>query len=442
MCDWPFEYKGAARPPATALEWSMREVWRHRGMRLIFTANLISMIGSGMNSAAVTWYILQAMHSEVWLGVMIALMTLPSLVLLPLTGVIIDRNDRRHLMMGLDAARGAVIFTIAILALTHRVHLWHLYAMTMVVSMGFWMFWPTLNALVQELAPEDKFLDSNSLMLAAVQGGWMLAGAVVGFMYNHIGLGGVLLIDATSYLASIACVFHVRKGRVIVTHPESEQAAADHPTKAAARYLHELREGFNYVANHRRALLLGLAWALFIAAMMTSGVLTAPLSDRILHAGAVGYGWQNAGWAVGAFVSVIYASRVIRRYGANRSVTVTMSVIACSLYLLPSTRWLALAVPVYFIMGSGRGVGGIAISTEMMEMVPKYFMGRVQNTFFFLASALQIGTSLLVGEAAHREGLRYGFWLTGSMYLGAAIAAAWPVRENEPALETDQTAAD
>ena len=331
MCDWPFEYKGAARPPATALEWSMREIWRHRGMRLIFTANLISMIGSGMNSAAVTWYILQATHSEVWLGVMIALMTLPSLVLLPLTGVIIDRNDRRHLMMGLDAARGAVIFTIAILALTHRVHLWHLYAMTMVVSMGFWMFWPTLNALVQELAPEDKFLDSNSLMLAAVQGGWMLAGAVVGFMYNHIGLGGVLLIDTTSYLASIACVFHVRKGRVIVTHPESEQAAADHPTKAAARYLHELREGFNYVANHRRALLLGLAWALFIAAMMTSGVLTAPLSDRILHAGAVGYGWQNAGWAVGAFVSVIYASRVIRRYGANRSVTVTMSVIACSL---------------------------------------------------------------------------------------------------------------
>src|SRR5262249_45571744 len=152
-----------------------------------FTANLISMIGSGMNSAAVTWYILQATHSEVSLGIMIALMTLPSLALLPLTGVIIDRNDRRHLMMGLDAVRGCVILTVAILALTHHVHLWQVYAMTMVVSVGFWMFWPTLNALVQELSPEDKLLDSNSLMLAAVQGGWMMAGAVVGFMYNHIG---------------------------------------------------------------------------------------------------------------------------------------------------------------------------------------------------------------------------------------------------------------
>ena len=116
-------------------------------------------------------------------------------------------------------------------------------------------------------------------------------------------------------------------------------------------------------------------------------MLTAPLSDRILHSGAVGYGWLNGGWAIGAFVSVVYASRIIRRYGANRSVTITMSVIALSLFLLPGDPLAALAVPIYFIMGSGRGVGGIAISSEMMEMVPKHFMGRVQNTFFFLASA-------------------------------------------------------
>jgi MFS family permease len=417
----------------------MREIWRHRGMRLIFSANLISMIGSGMNNAAVTWYILQATHSEVSLGLMIALMTLPSLVLLPLTGVIIDRNDRRHLMMALDAARGIVILIIAILALTHHVHLWQLYAMTMFVSVGFWMFWPTLNALVQELTPEDKLIDSNSLMLAAVQGGWMLAGALVGFMYNHIGLGGVLLIDATSYVLSIACVFQVRKGRVTVARPEPEHPT-ERPATAGPRYFHELREGFEYVATNRRPLMLGIAWALFIAAMMTSGVVTAPLSDRVLHGGAVGYGWLNGGWAVGALISVIYASPMIRRLGAHRSVTITMSTIALCLFLLPASRWLMLAVPVYFLMGSGRGVGGIAISSEMMEMVPKHVMGRVQNTFFFLASALQIATSLMVGEAAHRQGLRYGFWLVGSMYVGAALAAAWPVRE--PVEELAQTVVD
>jgi len=416
-------------------------MWRHRGIRLIFLANLISMIGSGMNSAAVIWYILQATHSEVSLGMLIALQTLPSLVLLPFTGVLIDREDRRHLMMWLDGARAVIIFAVAMLVFTHRVHLWHVYLMSVFVAIGFWMFFPTVNALIQELTPDGKMLDSNSLLLAALQGGWLMAGAVVGFVYNHIGLGGVLLIDSVSYAVSIAFVFHVRKGRVTVSRPEA--AGPPHGIGEVARYLHELREGYRYVWKERRVLLIGIAWALFVAAMMTQGVLSAPLSDRILHGGAVGYGWLNAGWAVGAFVSVCYAAGFIRRRGPNRSVTLTMVIIALSLFLLPVSHWIVLAVPIYFLMGSSRGVGGIALSSEMMELVPRHFMGRVQNAFALVASALQICTALLVGEAAHRDGLRYGFWMVGAMYLGAAIAAWLPVRRTVvAACEPSDTAAD
>ena len=121
----------------------MREVFQHRGMRLLFVANLISMVGSGMNAAAVIWFILQATHSEVSLGLLVALQTLPSLVLLPFTGVIIDREDRRHLMMWLDVARGLVIVVVAVLAITHRVQVWQVYGMTILVAVGFWLFWPT-----------------------------------------------------------------------------------------------------------------------------------------------------------------------------------------------------------------------------------------------------------------------------------------------------------
>jgi MFS transporter, DHA3 family, macrolide efflux protein len=406
----------------------MREMWRHRGMRLIFIANLISMIGSGMNSAAVIWYILQATHSEVSLGALIALQTLPSMLLLPFTGVLIDREDRRHLMMWLDGARGVIIFLVAMLVFTQHVRLWHIYLMNVLVAIGFWMFFPTVNALIQELTPDDKILDSNSLLLAALQGGWLMAGAIVGFMYNHIGLGGVLLIDCATYAVSIACVFQVRKGRVTVAPPEAEIVEHVPASGAVARYIHELGEGYRYVRENRRVLLIGMAWALFIAAMMTQGVLSAPLSERILHGGAVGYGWLNAGWAVGAFVSVFYASSFIRRHGANRTVTLTMGIIAASLFLLPVSHWLALAVTIYFIMGSSRGMGGISLSSEMMQLVPRHFMGRVQNTFSFVASALQVCTALLVGEAAHRDGLIYGFWMVGAMYLGAALAAWLPVR--------------
>ncbi len=212
---------------------------------------------------------------------------------------------------------------------------------------------------------------------------------------------------------------------------------------AIARYLHELGEGYRYVRDNRPVLWIGIAWALFVAAMMTQGVLSAPLSERILHGGAVGYGWLNAGWAVGAFVSVFYASTFIRRHGAHRSATLTMAIIAVALFALPVSRWLAVAVPIYFIMGSSRGTGGIALSSEMMQLVPRHFMGRVQNAFSFVASAMQICTSLLAGEAAHRDGLTYGFWIVGAMYLGAALAAWLPVRGKAAEVyETSNTAAD
>ncbi len=156
--------------------------------------------------------------------------------------------------------------------------------------------------------------------------------------------------------------------------------------------------------------------------MMTQGVLSAPLSERILHGGAVGYGWLNAGWAVGRI-----RQRVLRgdvhppAWSAPLGDHDHDGHCACRCSCYPPSRWLLFAVPIYFIMGSSRGVGGIALSSEMMEIVPRYMMGRVQNMFSFGASALQIVTSLIAGEAAHRDGLTYGFWIVGAMYLGAAF---------------------
>ena len=166
-------------------------------MRYVFIANMVSMIGSGMNSTAVAWFILQTTHSEMALGTFAVLQTLPAMLLLPFTGVIIDREDRRRLVMVLDAARGLVVLAVAILALTGAARLWQVYAMSVLVAAGFWMFWPTMNALIQELTPESQFAQANSFILAGFQGGWLIAGAIVGFVYNHIGLGGVFLhLDA------------------------------------------------------------------------------------------------------------------------------------------------------------------------------------------------------------------------------------------------------
>src|SRR5258707_5623187 len=92
----------------------MRAILGQRSLRFVFAANVISMLGSGMNAAAVAWYILEATHSEMALGTFAVLQTLPAMLMLPFTGVIIDREDRRRLVMWLDALRAIVIAAVAI----------------------------------------------------------------------------------------------------------------------------------------------------------------------------------------------------------------------------------------------------------------------------------------------------------------------------------------
>src|SRR5436309_14050952 len=112
----------------------MRSILQKKGLRFIFAANLVSMIGSGMNAAAVAWYILQATHSEIALGTLAVVQTLPAILLLPFTGVIIDREDRRRLVMALDVTRASVIAVVAVLAIAGKARVWELYAMNILVT--------------------------------------------------------------------------------------------------------------------------------------------------------------------------------------------------------------------------------------------------------------------------------------------------------------------
>jgi len=407
----------------------MRAIFEERGLRFVFAANVISMLGSGMNSAAVAWFILQSTHSEMALGTLAVLQTLPAMLMLPFTGVIIDREDRRRLVMMLDAARAIIIVIVSILAFMGRVHVWQVYLMNTLVAAGFWMFWPTITALIQELTPEGQIVQANTFLLAGVQGGWLIAGSIVGFVYNHIGLGGVLLIDVSTYVVSFLCYFAVRKGHHVVPRPAELRHDIVAAESTVERFWRDLRDGLHFLRDHPRVIFLGVSWALFLGAMMTGVVVTAPLSDRIFHKGAVGYGWLNAGWGVGAFVSALYSPWLIERWGARGSIAISMALLAVFMTASPYAWALALAVFLYGIMGSARGLSGVAMNTSIMQQVPQHFMGRVQNTFYFAGTALQIALGLLVGAVAHKVSLTAGFAIIGFVYLIAFISAVWPQPE-------------
>ena len=405
----------------------MRLILQKRSLRFVFAANVISMLGSGMNSAAVAWTILQKTHSEMALGTFAVLQTIPAMLILPFTGVIIDREDRRRLVMMLDAVRALIIVTVAILAFLHRVQVWQLYLMGTLVSAGFWMFWPTITALIQELTPEGEFVQSNTFLMAGVQGGWLLAGAIVGFMYNHIGLGGVLLVDVSTYVVSFLCYFAVRKGRHVVLRPAELRADIVAAETQLGRFWRELRDGIHFIRERKAVVLLGISWALFLSAMMTGGVVTPSLSDRVFHAGPVGYGWLSAGWGTGAFVSAFYGPQVIARLGGRRALAFSMALLSVCVAAAPVSHWLALGILALFVMGSARGIGGVAMNTSLMEMVPKHLMGRVQNAYSFAGTSLQLVLALTVGAVAHNVSLVAAFAIIACVYGLSFVAASWPV---------------
>src|SRR6266850_271673 len=139
------------------VDWQL--IWAQRGFRYFFVAMFVSLFGSGMNFAGVSWYILAATHSTVKVSGQVIVMTLPGLFVPFLGGVL------------LDLTRGVFVLATAYIAWHGHLELWHLYAMTLITGTGSAMYWATVNALVQEVIPTSQFTGANAAVLVGVQSG-------------------------------------------------------------------------------------------------------------------------------------------------------------------------------------------------------------------------------------------------------------------------------
>src|SRR5215510_8113403 len=196
----------------TRVDW--RLIWAQKAFRYFFVAMLVSLFGSGMNFAGVSWYILSTTHSTVKVSWQVIVVTIPGLFVPFLGGVLIDRFDRRYLGVLLDLVRGFFVLLTAYIAWRGHLQLWHLYGMTLITGTGSAVYWATVNALVQEVIPSSQFTGANAAVLVGVQSGMLIAGACVGFLYNTAGIAGILAIDGATYFVSAYCLYSVRRGYV------------------------------------------------------------------------------------------------------------------------------------------------------------------------------------------------------------------------------------
>jgi MFS transporter, DHA3 family, macrolide efflux protein len=425
--------------PQSALTW--KTLFRVPGFPFFFTAMLVSLFGTGMNFAGVTWYVLGETHSTVKVSLIVILVTLPGLVVPPFGGVLIDRVDRRYLGITIDAIRAVLVLSTAALAYAGRLTMWELYSMVLLLGVGFAIYWSTTNALIQELVPREQLITANATVLIAVQGGMTAAGALVGFIYERSGLTGILGIDGATYLFAAICLLLLRKGYYAPHKAHNTRLASASPTIEAPPEMSEpslfqteeemhpvtsmfadIAEGLEYLREQPRVLALGITYACMMAGVITANILVVALARNLLSTGPRGYGYIEAGWAVGAIFGGLVAGMFARK-GPYSVLVLALAVLAVGHTLFPYARVLAVAVAMNALFGGCRALGGVLTQTSIMTTVPARLMGRTQSAFSVISTVLQVLMSLTLGWFAQNTSLSIAFVLLGAIYGGGVIAA-------------------
>src|SRR5690349_10632474 len=428
-----------ATATAHRVDWNL--IWAQRGFRYFFVAMFVSLFGSGMNFAGVSWYILAATHSTVKVSWQVIVMTIPGLFVPFLGGVLIDRFDRRYLGVVLDLVRGFFVLGTAYIAWRGHLQLWHLYGMTLITGTGSAMYWATVNALVQEVIPSSQFTGANAAVLVGVQSGMLIAGACVGFLYNTAGIAGILAIDGATYFVSAYCLYCVRQGYVSPRDRRKYPHEFDEATEATAEALEsgempevaeaglslavyaDMREGFTYLRQQPLVRALGITHSIMMAGVVSANVVLVALANDILHAGARGLGFLEAGWAAGAITGGLIASQLSQKLRLILYVAAIVG-LATGHMIVPFVSFLVGAVAIQALFGMCRALAGVVAQSSLMSIVPRHFMGRTQSAMAVLTTILQLLMSFSLGWIAQRISIVAGFSLLALMYGGASFFAA------------------
>ena len=427
-----------AAAATSRVDWKLLS--EQKAFRYFFSAMFVSLFGSGMNFIGVSWYIMSATHSTVAVSWQVIVVTLPGLVVPFIGGVLIDRIDRRYLGVMLDLARGLAVLATSYIAWRGHLQIWHLYLMTLVTGTGSAVYWANINALVQEVVPASQFTGANAAVLVGVQSGMLLAGTFVGFLYDHVGIGGILLIDGLTYFVSSYCLVLLRRGYVSPrdhkTFPREYSEATqgtvqalesgENPEVAEAglslAIYSDMVEGFRYLRQQPVVLALGVTHAILMASIVSSNIVVVALANDILHSGARGFGFIEAGWAVGAITGGFLTSQLPQKIRLPLYVA-AMAGLAIGHMAVPFVAFLFGAALLQGCFGFFRALGGIVAQSALMGIVPRRFMGRTQSAFAIFATILQLAMSFSLGWIAERFSIAIGFFLLAAMYTGATITA-------------------
>jgi MFS family permease len=374
--------------------------------RRYFAGQSISLIGTWMQMTAQAWLVLSLTHSSTKLGLVVALQTLPVLLLSPYGGVIADRIDKRRLMVALQSAMGLQALALGILTLTGTVRFWQIGLLAALLGLNNAFENPARQSFMLELVGGRHLRNAITLNSVLVNVARVVGPAVAGILIATVGEGICFVANAASFVAVVTSLMTLNRGAL-------------EPTTPAPRARGQLREGLRYVRRTPE-----LAFPLLMMAAV--GCLTYEfqvslpvMASRGLHAGATGYGFMTAAMGVGAVVGGLLVAAKGRTGTAQLTVAVTAFGVAMTLA--------AIAPSLGFELGALALAGAASIafmstgnSTLQLRAAPQ-MRGRVMSLWFV---AFQGSTPIggpIIGWVIAFAGARAGLGLGALTCFAAAL---------------------
>jgi MFS family permease len=381
---------------------------RERDFTLFWIGWTVSLIGDGFFLVAIAWQAFDLWNSPTALALVGVAETIPLVAFLLIGGVVSDRFERRRVLIASSALRGACVAVLGILAVSGRIELWHLFAISAVFGAGQAFQGPAAGAIVPDLVSRDLLVQANSLSQFVRQLAFAFIGPALGGLVVHVlGVGTAFLIDAATFGFAIAMLS--------LLHP---RPAAIQPSGAPASMRHDIAEGLRFVRAN--VWLWGtLGWAL-VGLFLLFGpfqVLLPFLVRNELGGDAGDLGLVFAFGGLGALL----VSLVIGQTGLPRRHITFMYglwVIAClqiAAYALTSVPWQAMAIS---FVGEACWAGGLLVwITLMQRVVPTELLGRVKSVDWLLSTGLVPLSYAVTGPAAAWLGVQ-------TVLLGSGIVAS------------------
>ncbi len=332
---------------------------------LLWQGQLVSILGDVVYSVGLGFWILEATGSTAIMGFLMFVTSMARVAVSPIAGVVVDRTDRRRLMIFMDAIRGAGVVFVGVWGILGLLEVWMVFAVGAVLGACGAFFSPAASSAIPDITSKSKIVPANSVFAMIQTGGGMVGNPIGGFFYQAAGAPFLFLFNGISYLFSAACLLFARIPRVV--HERRKNS-----------FFSDLASGFSFVWTFRglRTIIAVGAVINFFATMAM--MIFIPFFKNNPALGPARYGIAMAVFIGGAFLSYAFTMAVkippsLRHLLFNVFGMSSMLLLA----LFPFVRIFPVVLLMLGIAGVGNGFLNVFIMATVQLAVPPDMRGKV-----------------------------------------------------------------